>query len=113
MARVAIARQQVSDAGLTPVYSPANPDGHSVENSGGKLILHVRNNGEEELVLTIRSGYTVNGLRLEDRRVVIPGGGGQFVGPIKAEVYNQPGSSEVWIDYSVTDGVEVAALLIP
>jgi len=47
----------VSDAGLAPVYSPANPDGHSVENSDGKLV--------------------------------------------------------VWIDYSVTDGVEVAALLIP
>lgn len=113
MARVAIARQQVSDAGLTPVYSPANLDGHLVENSGGRLVLHVRNHGEEELVLTIRSGYNVSGLKLEDRRVVIHGGGGQFIGPLKAEVYNQPGSSEVWIDYSVTDGVEVAALLIP
>lgn len=113
MARVAIARQQVSDAGLTPVYSQAHPDGHSVENSGGRLVLYVRNNGEEELVLTIRSGYTVSGLKLEDRRVVIPGGGGQFIGPLKPEVYNQPGSSEVWIDYSVTEGVEVAALLIP
>lgn len=113
MAREAIARQQVSDAGLTPVYSQAHPDGHSVENSGGRLVLHVRNNSDQDLDLTIRSGYSVSGLKLEDRRVVIPGGGGQFIGPIKAEVYNQPGSSEVWIDYSVTDGVEVAALLIP
>lgn len=113
MARVAIARQMVSDAGLAPVYSPANPDGHSVENSGGKLVLHVRNNGEEDLILTIRSGYAVNGLKLEDRRVTVPGGSWQFIGPLQAELYNQPGTSEVWIDYSVTDGVEVAALLIP
>jgi len=103
----------VSDPGLVPVFSLAHPDGHSAENSGGRLVLYVRNNGEEDLILTIRSGYAVNGLKLEDRRVTVPGGGGQFIGPLQAELYNQPGTSEVWIDYSVTDGVEVAALLIP
>ena len=91
----------------------SHPGGHSVENSGGRLVLYVRNNGEEELVLTIRSGYTVGGLKLEDRRIVVPDGGGKFIGPFKAEIYNQPGTGDVWIDYSVTEDVEVAALLIP
>ena len=113
MARVAIARQMVSDAGLVPIYSPANPDGHSVENSGGKLLLHVRNCGEKDVVVTIRTGYTVSGLKLEDRCVEVPAGGERFIGPLNPQVYNRPDSSEVWLDYSGTEYVEIAALLIP
>lgn len=113
MARVSIARQQVSDAGLIPAYSPASADGHAVENSGGKLILHIRNNGTEDVTVTIRSGYSMSGLKLQDRIVTVPAGSSIFVGPLDATVYNQPGTSQVHIDYSATEGVDIAALLIP
>ena len=113
MARTSIARQQVSDAGLVPAYSPANADGHAVENAGGKLVLCVRNAGEDDVTVTIRSGYTVGGLKLQDRVVTVPAGGNVFVGPLDPSIYNQPGTSQVWFDYSAVDGVEVAALLIP
>ena len=113
MARVSIARQQISDAGLIPAYSSASEDGHAVENSTGKVVLHICNTGETDVTVTIRSGYTVGGLKLQDRQVVIPPATCVFVGPLDPTVYNQPGTSQVWIDYSSVDGVDVAALLIP
>lgn len=113
MARVSIARQQVSDAGLVPAYSPAFPDGHAAENSGGKLVLHVRNASPAVVTVTVRSGYTVGGLKLQDRQVAIPAGGSAFIGPLDPRVYNQPGTNQVWFDISATDGVDVAALVIP
>lgn len=112
MARVSIARQQVSDAGLIPAYSPASLDGHQVENNG-KVILHVCNTSEVDVTVTIRSGYTVGGLKLQDRQVTIPPATCVFIGPFDPQVYNQPGTAQVWIDYSAADGVDVAALLVP
>lgn len=113
MPRVAISRQQVSDIGVRVVYSPAVEEGHKVENSGGKLLLHVRNYGEKDVVVTIRTGYTVSGLKLEDRCIEVPAGDERFIGPLNPQVYNRPDSSEVWLDYSETEYVEIAALLIP
>lgn len=112
MARVSIARQQVTDAGLIPAYSPAAVEGHAVENSTGKIILHVRNNGVEDVTVTIRSGYSVGGLRLQDRQVVVHAGASSFIGPFDQTIFNQPGTSQIWIDYSTVDGVDVAVLLI-
>lgn len=113
MARVSIARQQVSDAGLVPAYSPAVADGHQVENSTGKVILHIRSNGVTDVTITIRSGYAVGGLKLQDRVVTVPAGASAFIGPFDPTIYNQPGTSQVWWDYSAVEGVDVAALLIP
>ncbi len=112
MARVSIARQQISDAGLIPAYSQAAEDGHAVENSTGKVILHVCNTREEDVTVTIRTGYTVGGLKLQDRQVVVPPATCVFIGPLDPTVYNQPGTSQVWLDYSETEGVDVAALLV-
>lgn len=113
MARVSLARQQVSDAGLVPAYSPASADGHQVENSSGKILLHVRNLGTADVTLTIRTGYTVGGLKLQDRQVVVPAGGSVFVGPFDSQVYNQPGTSQMWFDVSDPTSVDVAVLLVP
>lgn len=109
---MSIARQQVSDAGLIPTYSPAAADGHQVENDG-KVILHICNTGTTDVKVTILSGYTVGGLKLQDRQVEIPPATCVFIGPFDPAVYNQPGTAQVWIDYSAAEGVDVAALLIP
>lgn len=113
MARINIARQQASDAGLVPVYYQASPDGHAVKNSDGRIVLHVINRGEAEVVVIVKSGLTVGGLKLQDREVVVAPGESAFIGPLDGIVYNQSGTSETWIDYSTVGGVDVAALLIP
>jgi hypothetical protein len=91
-------------------YSTAAAEGHSVENNG-KLILHVKNQSEIDIDVTIRSGYTVNGLKLSDREINVPAGQGVFIGPLEPTIYNQ--GQQVSIDYSSVEGVYIAALLIP
>lgn len=114
MVRVSLARQQLSDSGLMAVYSAANADGHSVENSG-KVVLHVKNDSEEPVVVKVLSGYIRSGLKLADREVTVAAGTAIFIGPFDPVVYNRTdgGAGQVYVDYSATEGVTVAALLIP
>ena len=114
MARTSLARQQLSDTGLMAAYSPAVTEGHAVENNG-RVILHVCNDSEEDITVTILSGYVRAGLKLEDREVPIEAGKQKFIGPFVTDIYNQSdgGTGQVYIDYSATEGVTVAALLMP
>lgn len=114
MARVSLARQQLSDTGLIAAYSPAAPEGHAVENNG-KVILHVKNDSEVDVTVTVKTGYSVNGLKLADRVVNVPAGRAIFIGPLDPAIYNQSDglAGQVAIDYSAVENVYVAALLIP
>ena len=114
MARVSLARQQLSDVGLTAAYSPAASEGHAVENNG-RVILHVCNDSEEDITVTILSGYVRAGLKLADREVPIEAGKQKFIGPFATDIYNQSdgGSGQIYVDYSEVEGVTVAALLFP
>ncbi|NLM08343.1 MAG: hypothetical protein GX215_05385 [Clostridiales Family XIII bacterium] len=114
MARVSLARQQLSDAGLLAAYSPAAAGGHAVENNG-RVILHVCNDSEEDITVTVLSGYERAGLKLADREVSIEAGKQKFIGPFDPDTYNQTDgmAGQVAVDYSATEGVTVAALLFP
>lgn len=114
MARVSLARQILTDTGLETAYSPAVEEGHKVENDG-RVFLHVLNNSEEDIAVTILSGYVKAGLKLADRIVEIPAGTDRFIGPFVPDIYNQAdsGKTQIYINYSSTEGVEVAALLFP
>lgn len=111
MARVSLARQQLSDAGVVPVYSPAHAEGHAVENDG-RIVLHVFNTRPDPVTVTIRTSYIRAGLKLADRVVEVPPQRAVFVGPFPPDVYNQA-DGNIYVDYSATDGVTVAALLVP
>lgn len=114
MARTSLARQQMSDTGLIAAYSPAAEEGHKVENNG-QVILHVCNDSEETVTVKILSGYVRAGLKLADREVSIEAGKQKFIGPFVTDIYNQSdgGAGQIYIDYSGTEGVTVAALLFP
>ena len=114
MARVSLARQQLSDTGLIAAYSPAAEEGHKVENNG-RVILHVCNDSEETVTVKILSGYVRAGLKLADREVPIETGKQKFIGPFVTDVYNQTdgGAGQIYLDYSAVEGVTVAALLFP
>jgi hypothetical protein len=114
MARTSLARQQLADTGLTAAYSPAVAEGHSVENNG-KVILHICNDSEEDITVKILSGYVRAGLKLADREVLIEAGKQKFIGPFATDIYNQTdgGAGQVYVDYSATEEVKVAALLMP
>jgi len=114
MARVNLARQQLSDTGLIAAYSPATEEGHKVENNG-RVILHVCNDSEDTVTVKILSGYVRAGLKLADREVLIEAGKQKFIGPFATDIYNQTdgGAGQIYVDYSATEGVTVAALLFP
>ena len=114
MARVSLARQQMSDTGLIAAYSPAAAEGHAVENNG-RVILHVCNDSEETVMVKILSGYVRAGLKLADREVLIETGKQKFIGPFATDIYNQAdgGVGQIYVDYSAVEGVTVAALLFP
>ena len=114
MARVSLARQQLSDTGLLAAYSPAVADGHAVENNG-KIILHIKNDSEAEVTVTIQSGYSRNGLKLANREIPVEAGKAVFEGPLDTTTYNQTDgmAGQVAIDYSAIEGISIAALLIP
>ena len=114
MARVSLARQQLSDTGLAAAYSPAAAEGHAVENNG-RVVLHVCNDSEEDITVTILSGYVRAGLKLEDRVVKVGAGKSVFIGPFATDIYNQSdgGAGQIYVDYSSVEGVTVAALLFP
>jgi len=114
MPRVSLARQQLSDTGLVAAYSPAAAEGHSIENNG-KIILHVCNDSEQDITVTILSGYVRAGLKLADRIVNVAAGTSVFIGPFATDIYNQTdgGAGQIYVDYSATEDVTVAALLIP
>lgn len=114
MARVSLARQLLADTGLLAAYTPAVVEGHAFENNG-KAILHIRNNAGSPVDVTIRSGYVRSGLKLADRVISVAAGASIFVGPLDPQVYNQTdgGAGQVYVDYSATEGVTVAVLLMP
>lgn len=115
MARVLIARQLLSDAGVSIVYSDAAADGHKVENTDGKVFLHICNYGSQDIAVTVRTSLVVAGLKLPDRVVTVETGTEKFIGPFRPEIYSQVEDSKryVYVDYSSTDAVTVAALMIP
>ena len=116
MSRVALARQLLSDTGVSIAYSDAVHEGHKVENTDGKVFLHVRNYSEDDITVTILSGYVRAGLKLADRVVTVGAGEEKFIGPFDPDVYNQSdgGKDHIYVDYSATpEGVEVAAILFP
>jgi hypothetical protein len=104
----------MSDTGLSAAYSPAAAEGHAVENNG-RVILHVCNDSEEDITVTILSGYVRAGLKLADRVVEVGAGEEKFIGPFATDIYNQTdgGAGQIYVDYSAVEGVEVAALLFP
>ena len=114
MARTSLARQQMSDTGLSAAYSPAAETSHKVENDG-RVFLHVLNYSEEDITVTILSGYVKAGLKLADRIVEVCADEEKFIGPFDPDIYNQTdgGKGHIYVDYSAAEGVEVAALLFP
>lgn len=111
MPRTALASQVVADEGITPVYSAANIDGHSLE-GGGDVILHVKT-GASGCTVTIQTGGTLMGEAVAEKAVVIAANSERFIGRFPAALYNQPSGADagkVYVDFSAVATVTVAAI---
>lgn len=79
MARTALAVQSASLSGLTPSFTAANVDGHSMANDGQTMI-YVKNGHTGAQSVTAVTPQKVGGLAVEDVTVSIPAGGERIIG---------------------------------
>ena len=111
MAREALTAQELSCAGVTPSYTAAVADGHSIAGDG-RTFLHVKNAGASSVTVTVQTPLTVDGLGVSDQTVTLAATtGDKMIGPFTPATFEQADGS-VYIDYSAISGVTVAALRV-
>lgn len=79
---------------------------HSFTNDG-RVFLDFFNTGATTIV-TIETPGTVGGLAIADEAVTVPGGGTVSSGPFAPSLFNQPGTSTVYVDV-LTANVKIRA----
>jgi hypothetical protein len=110
MAMTALSVQNIVRSGLTPSFSAANADGHSVVNDGKKTFVEVKNAGGSSITLTIKTPGTVDGLEVTDRTVTVGATtGDKMIGPFPVEDYG----ASVEITFSAVTSVTCAAFKLP
>lgn len=101
----------VRDSDLTA----ANTDGHAFENDGATVLLLVNTNASGRTI-TVQTPGTVDGLAVADLSISIAAGNVTVQRLITATfprvIYNQSDRT-VYVDYSATAGLSVAAVRIP
>ncbi|HMJ87977.1 MAG TPA: hypothetical protein VK504_32595 [Vicinamibacterales bacterium] len=102
-----LAVQQSTRAGLTPVYTAANVDGHNIPN-GGAEVFHIKTVGTA-CTVTIAIPGTVDGQAVTNKTVVLSTNQERIVGPFPPNYYNQADGS-VLITFSAVTAVTIAAL---
>lgn len=110
MARVSLATQKITAAGLTPALTAPTVDGDVMDSNNAAVM--VTNASGAPINVTIQTPATAAGLAVEERIVAVPAGATKLIGPFPREIYGQPSGADkgrVYIDYSaqasVTRGV--------
>lgn len=112
MARTALSVQTVVVTGLEATYTAANVDGHAIAGNTGELFLHVINGDAADKTVTIQTPAVFKGIALADVAVVVTAGEERLIGPFDPSLFNQADGT-VYVDYSATTSVTVAALKLP
>ena len=102
-----------NDDGAIDVADAIKVLGHLFNNECQNRILHIINEGNADLVVTIPTPSQVDGLEIEDRVINIPQGEERFIGPFFNHEYGNPnddGEYEVWIDLDQDDSILLLAL---
>jgi hypothetical protein len=99
--------QQINRSGLTPTYSGVNADGHALPNAGQEFV-HIKTGGTS-CTVTVHTPGTVDGQTIADRTIVIGTNAERFIGPFPPAVYNQIGGGDVYLDFTASTSVIIAA----
>jgi len=108
MPTTVLAVQPIVRAGLKPVMTAANADGHTVVNDGKKTFIHVDNAGTE-ITVTLATPGTVDGLTISDREVVVPAGESRMIGPFPTAYYG----STLTVTFTAVTSVTCGAFKVP
>ena len=111
MAVTALTVQQIARAGITPSFTSANADGHTILNDG-KTFLEVRNGSGADITVTIDTPQTVDGLAVAQRTVTVGATtGDKMIGPFTTD-YNQTGTEYILVTFSAVTTVTCAAFRV-
>ena len=116
MARTALAPQTVTVAGLTPAFTAANVDGHSIVYNGDPLYLEVKNASGAPVTVTVATN-DVGTRALADDTISVPATtGDKVIGPFSEELHVvQSGADKgkVLVNFSAVTSVTCAAFTLP
>lgn len=103
--------QAVALAGLAPTYAAATGGGDKVA-PGERTFLHVKNGAASAVTVTLTAAATVRGQAVSNLTVSVPASGERMVGPITADLFQNPTDGLAAIGYSSATTVTVAAIRI-
>lgn len=110
MARTIVNAQQVTKAGVAPVFNAATAtDGDGFSNDGNSII-EAKNASGASVDLTITTPGTVDGNAIADLVVTIPAGATRVIGRLAPAAYNIDGY--VWMNWSAVTSVTFAVYRI-
>lgn len=122
MARTVLTVQQISRLGLDVTYVSGNQStGHSFDNTGHNVFLHVKNSNASTRDITITTPNTVDDLAVGDLVVTVPvTPGDTMIGPFPAALYDTIDTDPdpdidpaIFVDLSADAGITLAAIKLP
>jgi hypothetical protein len=109
LARTELTPIDSSQSGTTVTYSAVDAtNGNYFVNNGAEYII-VKNGSAAAITTTVLSVPCSHG-RTADSVVSVPAGGEKIVGPFPRDLFNQPNSRDIHVDFS--DGTSVTAAVI-
>ncbi len=99
--------QQISIAGVAPVFTAASAGGDTVPAMERGFIV-VRNGSGSSITATVVTPGTVSGLAIADIAVAVAAGADRYIGPLPLALVGDPAS----VTYSATATVSIAVLTV-
>lgn len=113
MAEVEKSAQTAVPTGVTPTFIAAETEDTILIPNDGSVILEVRNTGEEDCKVTIKTPGTEGGLAIADQEVTVPKESGvKVIGPFKRSLYNNS-DEQLEVTFSKETGVTYAIVKVP
>jgi len=120
MARTVLTVQDIVRTGLEATYSAGDDsNNHSFDNTGENVLLHVKN-GATDVIVTISTPNSIDGLALAERTVTVSGSTERMIGPFPNAIYGTIDTDPdpdidpaIFIDLDDDTNVTLAALKLP
>jgi hypothetical protein len=106
-----LSTQVVALTGLSPTYASAAGGGDKCE-VGDRNFLHVKNGGGSSITVTLTSVASVRGQAVSNVTVSVPATSERMIGPLSADLLQNPSDGLCAIGYSGVTTVTVASLRI-
>ncbi len=113
MARIALTPLVATRAGIAETLSAVDAGlQHSFDNTLGDNLLIVKNGGASPITVTLKIAPVMDGAAVTSKTVSVAAGAQMIIGPFPTGLYNQSDQA-VYVDFSASASVTVAALRIP